>query len=104
MAAVLSIPRFEELLPLIRALPAGRELQPADLMREEFRVHCDGKVEVYFMPSDGMNPKAKLLLAGITPGWTQMELAYREVRRGLAAGISPSEARMNARYVASFGG
>ena len=56
------------------------------------------------MPTDGLNPAAKLMLLGITPGWTRMELAYRHVRLGLHNGLEPGEARRRARYAASFGG
>lgn len=88
MTSALRIPHFDDLQPIIMSLPVGRALERADLLREEFRVHKDGNIEAYFMPSDGLNPAATLLLAGITPGWTQMELAYREVRRSIASAIS----------------
>jgi hypothetical protein len=98
------VPTFETFLPAITTLPLDRPLTQEELLVDAFRLHRDGKVEVYFMPTDGWNPASKLMLLGITPGWTQMELAYRHVGLGLAQGLEPAEARRRARYVASFGG
>src|SRR5262245_9874268 len=103
-AAAVTVPPFEALLPAIMALPAGRPLNREELLVDAFRLHRDRTVEVYFMPTDGLNPAAKLMLLGITPGWTQLELAYRHVRGGLGEGLAPAAARRHARYAASFGG
>jgi hypothetical protein len=100
----LTVPNFEKFLPAIMALPARQQLGRDELMVDALRLHRDQQVEVYYMPTDGLNPAAKLMLLGITPGWTQMELAYRHVRLGLSNGLEPSEARRRARYAASFGG
>jgi hypothetical protein len=100
----LTVPPFDRFLPAIKALPADRPLRRDELLVDAFRLHRDEDVEVYFMPTDGLNPAARLMLLGITPGWTQMELAYRHVRQGLSNGLDPAEARRRARYAASFGG
>jgi len=102
--STLTVPPFETLLPAIMALPAGRPLRREEVLVGALRLHRDRGVEVYYMPTDGLNPAAKLMLLGITPGWTQMELAYRHVRLGLGNGLEPREARRRARYAASFGG
>ena len=101
---MLTVPPFETFLPAIMALPAGRALGRNELLVDALRLYRDRQVEVYYMPTDGLNPVAKLMLVGITPGWTQMELAYRHVRLGLDNGLEPSEAQWRARYAASFGG
>jgi hypothetical protein len=100
----LTVPAFETFLPVIMALPAGRPLGRAELLVDGLRLHRDRQVEVYYIPTDGLSQAAKLMLLGITPGWTQMELAYRHVRQGLHDGLEPGEARRRARYAASFGG
>ena len=95
---------FEDFLPTIRCLPEERPLTQADLLGPELRIYRHGTVESYYMPFGGPVSGARLLLAGITPGWQQMELAYREIRRGLGDGLDVIAARINARYVASFAG
>ncbi len=99
-----AIPKFEDVLPIIRCLPAGRPLTQAELLRPEFCIYRHGAVESYYMPFGSPVSDARLLVAGITPGWQQMELAYREIRRGLGAGLDLTAVRANARYVASFAG
>jgi hypothetical protein len=100
----MDVPSFERFEPKIRALPAREPLLPEDLLRDEFLLCREGSVEVFYMPSYEANPGARLVLVGITPGWTQMELAYRVVRRGLHDGLSVEEARRRADVECSFAG
>jgi hypothetical protein len=49
-----------------------------ELMIEELLMERAGKLEVYYAPFDYINRNAKVMILGITPGWTQMHnaLAY----------------------------
>ncbi|MDF1665338.1 MAG: hypothetical protein P1V97_26490, partial [Planctomycetota bacterium] len=58
-------------------------------------------MEVYYAPFDHLFANAKV---EITPGWTQMELAFREARKALAEGASVTEAKCHAKKTASFAG
>jgi len=60
--------------------------------------------EIYYVPFDYCKPEAKLLIAGITPGWTQMELAYRTLVSVLAAGKGWPESYAAVEQSASFAG
>jgi hypothetical protein len=63
--------------PEIRKLPRGKPLTKRQLLRPGLRLESSGQIRVYYAPVDYVNRKAKIVLAGITPGWTQMELIYR---------------------------
>lgn len=56
------------------------------------------------MPFEHINPAAKLVIVGISPGLDQMKIAYNTVRRCLAQGMSYEEAAKQAKHEAAFGG
>lgn len=64
----------------------------------------DGKLKVYYAPFEYVNPKARIVLVGITPGPTQMENANSEARSALRRGCSEEEAMKRAKLTASFSG
>jgi hypothetical protein len=95
---------FEVFAPSIRALPDRQRLTKDDLLTDEFRLHQDERLTVYYAPFDYVNESAKVALVGITPGWTQMEIAYRSARRDLRDGLGPNEVCRRAKQGASFAG
>lgn len=87
---------FEQFAPAIRsgAVPDDARL----------RLATEGKLEVFYAPFEAVNPKAKLVLVGITPGRVQAANALNEARRQLAAGAAPLEAMRRAKDVGAFSG
>lgn len=65
---------------------------------------ASGDVNIYYAPFEHLNPSARLVLVGITPGPTQMTNANNEARRALLAGKSYSEAIHLAKSVGAFSG
>ena len=59
---------------------------------------------VYYAPFDYINPKARIVIVGITPGRTQMLNALRELRRQLDAGASDAVALRAAKLTGAFSG
>ena len=59
---------------------------------------------VYYAPFEWRNPEARLAIVGVTPGFTQMEIAVRVARRELLAGTDPETACRRAKYAACFAG
>jgi hypothetical protein len=59
---------------------------------------------VYDAPFGWVNRGARVALIGVTPGFTQMEIAIRAARRHLLAGLCAADACKKAKYEASFGG
>lgn len=74
---------FENYEESLRNLPFKERYQKTDLVTEDFLYEKDGKVEVYWAPFEYINKQAKVIILGITPGFTQMELAFRYVRQHL---------------------
>ena len=61
-------------------------------------------VAVYYAPFEYVNPIARIVLVGITPGPTQMVNANNEARQALMAGRSIEEAIRVAKNVGAFSG
>ena len=64
----------------------------------------DGSVRVYYAPLEYLNPQARVVLVGITPGPTQMVNACLEARQALQAGKSLEQAVQSAKAVGAFSG
>jgi hypothetical protein len=71
---------------------------------ERLLLDRDGSVSIYYAPFDHTNTAARIVLAGITPGKTQMVNALREAHRQLRMGIDPLKALRMAKQTASFSG
>ena len=65
---------------------------------------ASGDVKIYYAPFEYINPSARIVLVGITPGPTQMVNANNEARRALQAGKSSVEAIQAAKSVGAFSG
>lgn len=63
-----------------------------------------GSLAVQYAPFESVNPRAKLVLVGITPGRVQAVNALGEARRQLAMGASAQDAMQRAKQVGSFSG
>jgi hypothetical protein len=59
---------------------------------------------VYYAPFDYVNQDAKVAVVSITPGWTQMEIAYRSASQDLREGLASGEVCRRAKRRASFAG
>lgn len=88
----------------IRALPDDPRLDRADLVNPTFRPHKQRSLEIYYCPFDSINTSAKIILVGVTPGWTQMEMAFRTARQVLATGLPDAEVLDRAKKAAAFAG
>lgn len=75
-----------------------------DPATQALRMASDGKVSVYYAPFDWVNPRAKIVLVGITPGRTQAVNALREAQQRLAKGASAADALMHAKRTGAFSG
>jgi hypothetical protein len=59
---------------------------------------------LYYAPFEYINPSAKLVLVGITPGPTQLKLAYETARDLLVQGLPKQELLAKVKKAAGFGG
>jgi hypothetical protein len=63
-----------------------------------------GRVTVRYCPFDYVNPVAKVVIVGITPGLHQAFLSCQAAQRALAEGLQPNDVLKRARAVGGFAG
>lgn len=64
----------------------------------------DGNVSVYYAPFEWVNPQARVVLVGITPGRTQAANALSEARRAIYDGVTETEVLRRAKATGAFSG
>lgn len=74
------------------------------LKRRTTLINMAGKDELFYTPFEHVNVGARLVLVGITPGTTQLELAYTEAQRLIRAGASDPEILLATKQIGAFGG
>lgn len=77
---------------------------PPALRDPRLLMDASGDVKIYYAPFEYINPGARIVLVGITPGPTQMVNANNEARRAFKAGKSSAEAVRAAKDVGAFSG
>jgi hypothetical protein len=99
---------FRKKITDIMRLPRSGKLLKDDLLTVKFLLHRENEngkeLAIYYAPFEYVNRAAKVVLIGITPGWTQMEIAYREANRSLRAGLSVEEVLKRTGDQATFSG
>ncbi|TAM88309.1 MAG: hypothetical protein EPN41_06025 [Candidimonas sp.] len=83
---------FTHFAAAIRRLDLDRVARPADIPKV-FDLGREGRLSSHYIPFDYLNPAARLVLVGITPGFTQWKNAMRAAQRQLAAG-EPARANL----------
>jgi hypothetical protein len=94
---------LQKFIPTIRAL-SQEELNGSASLYEKMRIVQDDKIQVCYAPFEYLNPKARLVIVGITPGKTQMVNAIREARKQLDADASPMQTLIAAKLTGAFSG
>ena len=60
----------------IKALPVKEKYTKAELLVKDFLIEEEGNIQIYYAPhNEYINPKAKVMIVGITPGFEQMSTA-----------------------------
>jgi hypothetical protein len=94
---------FKRFTPVIRSLSAA-ELDGAPSLNTKLLLARYGALQVCYAPFEFVNPKAKLVIVGITPGYTQMLNALREARRQLDAEADEMTVLKAAKRAGGFSG
>lgn len=94
---------FEHFSPVIRSLTAA-ELNGAPSLNAKLCIAQEGSIEVCYAPFEFINPKARLVIVGITPGRTQMLNALKEARNHLDKGYKPLHVLAAAKQTGAFSG
>ena len=89
---------FRATISALPHLPDSLEPPPALLL------HHWGDVQMFYAPFEYVNPKARVVLVGITPGPTQMARALNCAREDINAAIPDDQILRRAKMAASFSG
>ena len=95
-------PSFDDYAERIRAFPAIPD--QSDLLDRRFRLGREGRLEVFYAPLHGVAADAQIVIVGLTPGLSQMALAFREARTLLVEGWRPPEIFHEIRRRMAFAG
>jgi hypothetical protein len=93
---------FDDFAERLAALPPIRS--QSDVLRSELILAQQGPLTVRYCPFDHVNPKAKVVIVGITPGLTQMFLSCQAAQQALSEGLSADQVLERARAVGAFAG
>lgn len=76
----------------------------ADVRRPELTLATEGLWTIAYCPFDWVNPTAKVVIVGITPGQHQMTVSNRAAQEALRAGATHDDALRQACAAGSFAG
>src|SRR5699024_10921665 len=80
-------------------------IKKQELLNDRFRMEQDGIIEMYYAPhNEYVNPYAKIVIVGITPGWTQMKAAFLQAKQCLQQNVPLSELIQRTKKAACFSG
>lgn len=95
---------LKQFLPYIHRLPYP-EIDKKDLMNTNFLIEKCGDIEIYYAPhNEYINRHAKIVIVGITPGWTQMKEAFQEAKVCLQQKSTQKQLMINTKRAARFAG
>ncbi len=101
---MLSADNFERFREALRALPDKDRFERGHLVCDRFLLFSAGGLSAYYAPFHYLNRSARVVLIGLTPGWTQMELAFRAAKEGLKSRLSDEVLFDHISKAGSFGG
>ncbi|MDO5521150.1 MAG: hypothetical protein Q4G58_11720 [bacterium] len=96
---------IEDFKEAILQLPLKNTYKKEELLIPELLIEKEDKVEIYYAPhNEHINPKAKVFIIGITPGFQQMNEAIVTARKGLELKKSIPEIQYECKAAARFSG
>ena len=61
-----------------------KKVNKYSVLNEQFSLYNDSDLQIYYAPhNEYINERAKILIVGITPGWSQTQRAYQTAKDGL---------------------
>lgn len=78
-----------------------------DILNEKFELYNKSNLKVYYAPhNEIINKNAKVFIVGITPGWTQTQIAYKTANKGMCKNMDfegiKRECKSNSRFAGSM--
>lgn len=94
---------FQSFAPVIQSLSAA-EINGAPSLNTKLQLAAEGGIEVCYIPFEYINPLARVVIVGITPGRTQFLKAIQEARRQLDKGATALQTLIEAKQTGAFSG
>jgi hypothetical protein len=92
-------------LSAIQALPTDKPLIKEDVLTESFLIEKDNETQIYYAPhNEYINNTAKIVIAGITPGWHQTKTAFEQFVKSCASGETLEDCLKESKRAAGFAG
>lgn len=89
----------------IKKLPLKDKYTKEELLIDDFLVDKEGNIEIYYAPhNEYINPKAKVFIVGITPGFNQMSTAMATARKELEVSDDIKEIQYKCKIAGRFSG
>ncbi|QXG62763.1 hypothetical protein KUL67_09485, partial [Bacillus spizizenii] len=80
-------------------------LTKSDLLASPFRLHQENELCIYYSPhNEYINRAASIVIAGITPGFSQMKTAYKTAAESLRQGRSLEQMAVDTKKAAGLSG
>ena len=90
---------------IIKALPNKKKYTKEDLLIPQLLIEEEDQIKIYYAPhNDYINPKAKIFIIGITPGFEQMSTAMVTAKEGLEKGEPLDVIQHKCKVAARFSG
>ena len=97
--------KFQEFFPAIKRLKASDSLTKKDLLADQFLIEKEQNLSMFYAPhNEYINNIAKVVIVGITPGWSQMKTAYEQLLRGINSHHTIGQLLKDVKKAASFSG
>lgn len=97
--------RLAHYLNQLHTLSASGPFTKSDLRTPPFRLFQDGELDMFYSPhNEYINPQALIVIAGITPGFSQMQRAYSTAANLLKIGASLEQIALETKKAAGISG
>jgi hypothetical protein len=96
--------RYGPALSALPTLPVGERYPKSQLLSDAFHIFAASGLDVYYAPFHHLGSSARVALVGLTPGFTQMENAFRAAKEGERLGLSGARLFAHIDAAGSFSG
>ena len=95
---------YKNFINVLIDIPNKEKYLQNDLLINDLLIMEENKLQMYYAPLDYINIEAKIVIVGITPGFTQMEKAIRTLKQNYNKKKIDNEILMNVKSEAAFVG
>ena len=89
----------------IKKLPIKDKYLKNEILIEDFLIDKENNIEIYYAPhNEYLNPKAKIFIVGITPGFQQMSTAISTARKELESSDNIEDIQYKCKVAGRFSG